>query len=216
MVKTLSDQDLVRLFKKGRYEAFEELLKRHSSKIYNFIFRFFKNQPLSEELEQEVFMKVYQKLDSYKDNMKFSTWIFSIARNLCIDEYRKRKIRKVISLEEHLTKRKFKDGDIFLADIPDPQAIHPENAYLLKEREYWMQRAVERLPLEQREIVELKERENLTFQEIAQVTGESINTVKSRMRYALLNLSKALQSFGVFDSLNIKTQGVYENGVPSV
>ena len=208
MLKLLTDQDLVRLFKNGHPKAFEEILNRYESKIYHFILRFFKNQELAEEMEQDVFMKVYEKLDTYNADMKFSTWIFSITRNLCIDEYRKRKIRKVISLEAHLCKRKeesFREAPKSF-DIHDHKALVPEAEFLLKEREYWVREALDQLSVEQREIIELKERQDLTFQEIAEITGESINTVKSRMRYALLNLAKALKSFGVLDSLKIGTQ----------
>src|SRR3989344_1349634 len=73
-ISPVTDQDLVRLFKNGHPKAFEEILNRYESKIYHFILRFFKNQELAEEMEQDVFMKVYEKLDTYNADMKFSTW----------------------------------------------------------------------------------------------------------------------------------------------
>ena len=106
MLKLLTDQDLVRLFKNGHPKAFEEILNRYESKIYHFILRFFKNQELAEEMEQDVFMKVYEKLDTYNADMKFSTWIFSITRNLCIDEYRKTDAKK--ETEHHQDDRDIK------------------------------------------------------------------------------------------------------------
>ncbi|MBI2609497.1 MAG: sigma-70 family RNA polymerase sigma factor [Deltaproteobacteria bacterium] len=197
MVKELADEMLVNLYKKGSSQAFRVLYLRHQQKVYHFVLRFFNNKEIAEELFQESFLRIFSNIHKYSPALKFTTWMYSIVRNLCIDEYRKKKVRKVISLEDHLKKH-------FTHDLPDTSSKPVDVNLIHKERSYYVKQAIEKLPHDQKEILILRETEDISFQEISEILGESVNTVKSRMRYALVNLRKSLQEMGVFESLIYK------------
>src|SRR5262245_33226542 len=98
MATKLTDEDLMLAFQRGQVRAFEELVKRHEKGVFNFIFRFFGNREVAEEVFQESFLKVHQAADRYYPNGKFTTWLYTIVRNLCVDTFRRRKIRDAVSL----------------------------------------------------------------------------------------------------------------------
>ena len=203
MLQTQSDEVLIGLYQKGRNEALSILFQRHRKGIYNFILRFFGKAEIAEDLFQDAFIKLIKNASRYENRTKFTTWMYTIVRNLCIDEYRKLKIRKVVSLEDEVKLRKQGDGheDKKRQDyIADDKPIADERL-IFEERSYYVTKAAERLPQEQREVLYLREKQDMSFQEIAEITGESVNTVKSRMRYALENIRKELKAMGVFDAL---------------
>ena len=203
MLQTQSDEVLIGLYQKGRNEALSILFQRHRKGIYNFILRFFGKAEIAEDLFQDAFIKLIKNASRYENRTKFTTWMYTIVRNLCIDEYRKLKVRKVVSLEDEVKLRKQGDGheDKKRQDyIADDKPIADERL-IFEERSYYVTKAAERLPQEQREVLYLREKQDMSFQEIAEITGESVNTVKSRMRYALENIRKELKAMGVFDAL---------------
>ena len=203
MLNTQSDEVLIGLYQNGREEAFSILFQRHRKGIYNFILRFFHQGQVAEDLFQEAFLKLVKNASRYENKTKFTTWMYAIVRNLCIDEYRKLKIRKVVSLEEEVKLRKGSDGgedkkrEDYIAD-QKPQAL---DRLVFEERSYYVTKAVEKLSQEQSEVLYLREKQDMSFQEIAEIMGESVNTIKSRMRYALENIRKELKAMGVFDAL---------------
>jgi len=203
VLQTQSDEVLIGLYQKGRNEALSILFQRHRKGIYNFILRFFGKAEIAEDLFQDAFIKLIKNASRYENRTKFTTWMYTIVRNLCIDEYRKLKVRKVVSLEDEVKLRKQGDGheDKKRQDyIADDKPIADERL-IFEERSYYVTKAAERLPQEQREVLYLREKQDMSFQEIAEITGESVNTVKSRMRYALENIRKELKAMGVFDAL---------------
>lgn len=203
MLNSQPDEILIGLYQKGREEAFSVLFQRHRKGVYNFILRFFGQTQLAEDLFQDVFLKLIKNASHYENRTKFTTWMYTIVRNLCIDEYRKLKIRKVVSLEDGVKLRREGNGheDKKRQDyIADDKPIADERL-VFEERSYYVTRAVEKLPQEQREVLYLREKQDMSFQEIAEITSESVNTIKSRMRYALENIRKELKAMGIFNAL---------------
>jgi RNA polymerase sigma-70 factor (ECF subfamily) len=182
-----SDEDLMLAFQKGEVRAFEELVRRHQKGVFNFIYRFFGNREVSEEVFQDAFLKVHQAADRYYPNGKFTTWLYTIVRNLCVDTFRRRKIREAISLDAG------KEEDQKLSDHLSGGEVPPDVLASARQIEEVLDLALKKLNPDQREVFLLREREGLKFEEIAEVTGVSVNTVKSRMRYALDSLRRALK-----------------------
>ncbi len=183
-----SDEELMVAFQGGEAPAFEELLKRHQNGVYNFIYRFLGNRETAEEVFQEAFFKVHQAADRYLPNGKFTTWLYTIVRNLCVDTFRRKKIRVAISLDERRDEGEASLGDKIAADD-----IPADILSSARQIEGALELALAKLNDDQREVFLLREKEGFKFEEIADMTGVSVNTVKSRMRYALEGLRRALK-----------------------
>jgi RNA polymerase sigma-70 factor, ECF subfamily len=188
----VSDETLLRRFTEGDADAFEILVRRFQRPLFNFILRSVRDPDRSEELLQEVFLKVVQRASEFQGTSKVSTWIYTIARNLCIDTSRKMVFRRHRSLDAPTGDDP--DGPTMLDRVAaaTPLADREVIAGDLKER---ITRAVEELPEEQREVFLMREASNMAFKEIAEVVGVPENTVKSRMRYALERLQRALAEY---------------------
>jgi RNA polymerase sigma-70 factor, ECF subfamily len=187
-----SDADLMLAFRGGDARAFEALVQRHQRGIYNFILRSVRDGARAEELLQEVFLRVVRAKDRYERTAKFTTWIYAIARNLCVDESRRARFRDHKSLD---AKQPGKDGDeggTLLSRMPSPDVPTDEaaDAPTLKRR---MAAAIDALPDEQREVFLLRQVSGLSFREIGETLGVPENTIKSRMRYALEKLREHLR-----------------------
>jgi RNA polymerase sigma factor (sigma-70 family) len=182
----VNDQDLVQAYIQGDQSAIEILINRHRSKVYTYILLTIKNQPLAEDLFQETFIKVIQSLRAgkYKDNGRFLSWVIRIAHNLVIDHFRKEKQMNSVSNDDTevdlFNSKKFSDANI--EDLIISSQIKSEIRALIEE-----------LPDDQREVVLLRHYGCLSFKEIADQTGVSINTALGRMRYALINLRKLIK-----------------------
>ena len=185
MAKTLSmtDEQLVKAYAKGDNEAFDTLLKRHQERIFNYILRIIKNEDIANDIFQETFVKAILtiKQGRYTENGKFPAWISRIAHNLIIDYYRQEK-------SENLQSADLDDVDVLnrkelceetIEDVIITDQIREDVKYLIKE-----------LPHLQREVLKMRYYQNLSFKEIAEITGVSINTALGRMRYAILNLRR--------------------------
>lgn len=185
MAKSLSvtDEQLVKAYAQGNNEAFDTLLKRHQDRVYNYILRIIKNEDIANDIFQETFVKAILtiKQGRYTENGKFPAWISRIAHNLIIDYYRQEK-------SENLQSADLDDVDILnrkelceetIEDIIISHQIREDVKYLIKE-----------LPHLQREVLMMRYYQNLSFKEIAELTGVSINTALGRMRYAILNLRR--------------------------
>ena len=190
----LPDEELVRRFNGGDPAAFEVLLQRYRRPLYNFILRYVRDRESAEDLLQDAFLRVIQRSDEFKGESKFTTWLYTIARNLCIDSQRKMSYRRHRSLDAP-TPGKDADGPNLLERIASeqPQADRDAIAKALQDE---IAQAVEALPDEQREVFLMREVQNLAFKEIAAIVGVPENTVKSRMRYALERLQEALAEYG--------------------
>jgi RNA polymerase sigma-70 factor, ECF subfamily len=186
------DEQLMLRYQQGDRTAFATLVRRHQQPLYNFALRQVRVPQVAEDVVQETFVRVVQNAAEFKHEARFTTWVYTITRNLCIDQLRKRALRKHPSLDE--SRGEEGDGPTLGEQTADPRASVEREATgtELKER---IARAVDKLPDEQREVFLMREISNLPFKEIAEITGVPENTVKSRMRYALERLQEALAEY---------------------
>lgn len=188
-----SDEALMLRYRDGEVRAFEVLLTRHRKPVYNFILRFVMDPALAEDLLQETFLRVIKGSESYERQAKFTTWLYTIARNLCVDASRRGKHRKAASLDAPLDADD--DGGATLLDrVSDPKGT-VDRQVIGKQLGERIARAVDQLPAEQREVFVLSEILGLPFKEVAAIVGCPENTAKSRMRYALEKLREALDEY---------------------
>lgn len=188
LVCKTSDQDLVQLFLKGHSSSLDELLQRHKSKIYSFILSKVKNQALAEDIFQDAFFKVITSLKKgkYNEEGKFLPWVMRISHNLVIDHFRKQKRIPIVGKS-----KMFEDFDIF--DVIDNKESTKEQDLIVDEQTQLLKNLIQTLPHNQREVLIMRHYEDLSFKEIAEKTGVSINTALGRMRYALINVRKQME-----------------------
>lgn len=190
-----TDEMLMVRYQRGDREAFAALLRRYKSSIYNFSLRQLRAPSLAEDVTQDVFLRVVQNAGEFKHEARFSTWLYTIARNLCVDQLRKLGHRRHASLDQPAPGAP-EDGAPLVEAIA---ATHPtasvERSAVATQMAASIERALDALPEEQREVFLLREVGNLPFRDIAQMTGVGENTVKSRMRYALDRLQEALAEY---------------------
>lgn len=180
----------------GDRAAFASLVRRHKTPIYNFVLRQVRIAPVAEDITQDVFVRVVQAASEFRHSARFSTWVYTIARNLCIDQLRKAKLRRHPSLDQAGGGDCEEDGPTLgerTADAHPSRSV--DRAAIGGEVGRRIQIAVEELPEDQREVFLLREVGNVPFKDIAQMIGVPENTVKSRMRYALERLQKALSEY---------------------
>lgn len=179
----LTDEQLVAAFANGNNDAFDTLLRRQEARVFNYIYNIVKNKDVADDIFQETFVKAITtiKLGHYTDSGKFSAWITRIAHNLIIDYYRQTKTENTISADQDesdvLNRRDLSDDNI--EDLRVTTQIHTD-----------VKRIMESLPDSQREVLDMRFYRNMSFKEIAEATGVSINTALGRMRYAILNMRR--------------------------
>lgn len=181
--QSMTDEQLVKEYANGNNEAFDILLKRHQDRIYTYILRIIKNEDKANDIFQETFVKAIMtiKQGRYIENGKFPAWISRIARNLIIDYYRQEKSENLQSADltdiDVLNRKELCEATI--EDVIISQQIRDD-----------VKRLINELPPLQREVLNMRYYHNLSFKEIAELTGVSINTALGRMRYALINLRR--------------------------
>ena len=179
------DAALVVAYRKGNEAALEVLVNRYQNKLYGFLFNKVKDRDLADDLFQETFVKVINtlKLGNYAEEGRFAPWLFRIARNLVVDHFRRDgKMPKVRSTDTFDIFTVINNGERSVED-------HLVNDQVLSD----VSSLLEHLPEEQREVVVMRIYQDLSFKEIADLTGVSINTALGRMRYALINLRKLIE-----------------------
>jgi RNA polymerase sigma-70 factor (ECF subfamily) len=189
-----SDEGLMLRYQKGEVRAFEILLSRHRKPVFNFILRYVGEPAQSEDLLQEVFLRVIKGADGYQKQAKFTTWLYTIARNLCVDASRRGKHRRTYSLDVPMDQDAGKDGATLLDVIADKTA-GTDRKVISKELHGRLHAAIGKLSEDQREVFLMREFLDLPFRDIAEVVGCPENTVKSRMRYALEKLRAELVEY---------------------
>lgn len=194
--KMISDEELMLFYQKGNSSAFEELFSRYQKEIYNFICRFLGDVEGASEAFQEVFERVIRSGASYSPKAKFSTWVYTIARNYCIDLFRKKKLRRVVSLDEP---GYLDDDGLTLGDRLSDKGPLPDEEISAMDLGQKLVFALNHINPDQREVFLLRERQGLQFEEISKIIGVSLNTVKSRMRYALKALQGEFKKMGITD-----------------
>lgn len=185
-----SDEALLGRFNDGDAAAFEVLLERYRRPIYNFLLRSTRDPVSAQDLLQDVFLRVVQSSGNFQRQSKFSTWLYTIARNLSVDASRKRALRRHPSLDGNP-----REGGPTLGDRAPNPGPAPDRRLLSKDAGERIAAAVEALPQEQREVFLMRQLQHLPFRDIAEVVGVPENTVKSRMRYALERLQAALAEY---------------------
>jgi RNA polymerase sigma-70 factor (ECF subfamily) len=189
----LTDEVLMARYQRGDRTAFTMLVRRHQTPLYNFALRQLRIQSAAEDVVQEVFVRVVQNAADFKHEARFTTWLYTITRNLCIDQIRKRALRKHASLDES---KQGEEGDgPTLGEQTADHRASVEREATGTELKVRIAKAVDLLPDDQREVFLMREIANLPFKEIAEITGVPENTVKSRMRYALERLQEALSEY---------------------
>jgi RNA polymerase sigma-70 factor (ECF subfamily) len=182
-----TDEELVEAFRRGDLSAFDGLVARWERKIRGAVHRILGNEEEARDVCQEAFLKAYRALDSFKSEARFSSWLYQIALNLSRDRLRRRRSRPVVSLDE-------------MEEAGAAFATHRPSAHDLVEAgdlARAVAAAVAALPEEQREVIVLKEYQELTFAEIAEVLGLPPSTVKTRLYRGLSQLRVALERQGV-------------------
>ena len=183
-LKKLADEELMIRYGKGDAKSFEILLTRHERGIYNFIYRSTGSAERAEELAQDTFMRVIRTANKYQKKAKFTTWLYTIARNICIDEGRKQSRRHTVSLDASVGDSD-EEGRSYVDNVMDTQAESGSGRMVRDEFLARLKEGLAELPEEQREVFILRHYDGLKFREIAEMAGVSENTIKSRMRYAL-------------------------------
>ena len=186
-----SDETLMESFREGEAEAFTILVGRHQRGLFNFLLRSVRNRARAEELLQEIFLRVVRSKNRYERSAKFTTWIYTIARNLTVDESRRAKFRRHASLDAPRRGRDGEAGSDLLSRTAAEQVSVDEAAEAPRIRER-VSAAIDALPDEQRQVFLMRQVSGLSFREIGEVVGAPENTVKSRMRYALEKLRQEL------------------------
>jgi RNA polymerase sigma factor (sigma-70 family) len=181
----LSDQDLVHLFRNGHDNAIAEIIRRYQNNVYTAIYLMVKDKYIAEDLFQDTFLKVVNNIrkDKYAEQGKFLPWALRIAHNLCIDYFRKAKQQVKVTLA---------DGTDFCDFLPLLEE-HAEQKMIRRQSEQKVHQIIDCLPEEQREVVVMRIYGEMSFKEISDITGVSINTALGRMRYALINLRRMIQ-----------------------
>ncbi|MET0343157.1 MAG: RNA polymerase sigma factor [Polyangiales bacterium] len=187
----LSSEALMAAYQCGDVDAFAALVTRHEKPLWNFLRRLVGDAATAEDLLQETFVRVVQHAPSYTPSARFSTWLYTIARNLCVDQARKRVHRRALSLDAAPGDRDSDAPGPLEAALAGP-AIGGEQAALDRELGARLDHAIAALPAPQREVFVMREVLELPFAEIALAVGASEATVKSRMRYALERLRETL------------------------
>jgi RNA polymerase sigma-70 factor (ECF subfamily) len=185
-IQSISDQELVSQYINGHEPSLEELIRRYKSKIYTSIYLLVKDSYLAEDIFQDTFIKVINTLKAgrYNEEGKFLPWVIRIAHNLVIDHFRKIKRAPVVTTGEGF--------DIFeVIEFNDESAEEK----IIREQTYQdLRKFIHHLPSEQKEVLIMRHYGDLSFKEISDITGVSINTALGRMRYALNNLRKMMLS----------------------
>lgn len=194
-----TDESLMSAYQAGDAAAFGELLARHERPLWVFLRRFVGDAATAEDLLQEVFLRVVRAAGEWKGEARFSTWLYTIARNLCTDQARRAVHRRAQSLDAPAGSPSAEEsGPILMDRVVARRSVgrgQPEDAAMDGELRAELDRAVDALPDEQREVFLMREVMDLPFAEIARAVGATEPTVKSRMRYALEKLRTALEPF---------------------
>lgn len=192
------DAELMGRFKRGDAKAFEQLLARHKRGIYNFCLKMLGERTQAEDAMQEIFLRLLRSAKDWERQAKLTTWLYTIARNYCIDALRKASYRKTASLDHSLKEGEGgSEGTPLGERVADEESISPDRGAESARMRTLLAQAIAALPPEQREVFVMREHAGMPFKEIAGVVGVPENTVKSRMRYALEHLRTSLKKSGV-------------------
>ena len=181
----LTDEELALEYMEGNNRAFDILLNRTQTGIFSYIVFIVRNREVADDIFQDTFLKAIQKLQmrKYSPTGKFNAWMIRIAHNAIMDYYRRQKAKHLIDAE---------GDDLLIAQMSDKQILETSREDLLTNAQVMddVRNMIDYLPEVQSEIVKMRYYQNLSFKEISEITGASINTCLGRMRYALINMRR--------------------------
>jgi RNA polymerase sigma-70 factor (ECF subfamily) len=173
-----SDEELMQLISKGNAKAFDELYKRYGQKVFSYFFRMlWKNKELAEDCTQELFVKLFNNAAGFDSNKQFSTWMYSMASNMCKNEYRQHEMKS--------TKLKW---------VKEATSISPANPDMKRFKEA-VHSSVQDLPEEKKQLYILRFQENLSVPQIAEIMNMAEGTIKSRLFYLMKEMKEKLNHF---------------------
>lgn len=175
-----SDEQLVEEYLKGDEESFDFLIRKYLKPVYGFVYQYAGNVSDAEDIAQETFVRVWKNIKKFDINKKFKTWVFTIAKNAAVDFLRKKKPMLFTELETE-------DGGNIIDVIPDPAHL-PSEIFDRDDLACMLEKAIDKIPLKYREVMILYYKEQLNFREIAEVSGEPLDTIKSRHRRGIIRL----------------------------
>lgn len=184
-----TDAVLVSAYMKGDESALSELIVRHKQRIYSFIYSKVFDRDVSEDIFQDTFIKVIRTLKkgNYNEEGKFLPWVMRIAHNLVIDHFRKN--NRMPKFEN--------SGDFNIFSVLSDSSLNAEKSMIKGQVENDVRRLIEELPIDQKEVLMMRIYRDMSFKEISEQTGVSINTALGRMRYALINLRKVIEKHNI-------------------
>lgn len=190
----LDDSMLVRSYIEGSDKALDVLVERHQQKVFSFIMMKVKNQDVANDIFQDAFIKVIKTLRTgkYNEEGKFLPWLMRIAHNLTIDYFRKNKRMGFVASTD----------DFNVVDVLPEESLNAERVMVKGQIEDDLRRLIDELPEEQKEVLMMRHYGDMSFKDIAEQTGVSINTALGRMRYALINLRKMIVEYDLSLTIN--------------
>jgi len=183
------DSTLITNYLNGNEKSFEILIKRHKQRVYNFIYSKILDRDISEDIFQDTFIKVINTLKrgKYNEEGKFLPWVMRISHNLVIDHFRKSNRMPT-----------FKNTDEFdIFSVLGDGELNAEKQLIKEQILFDIRRLVEELPNDQKEVLVMRMYKDMSFKEISECTGVSINTALGRMRYSLINMRKLIEKYNV-------------------
>jgi RNA polymerase sigma factor (sigma-70 family) len=182
-MRTLLENQLILKCKNGDKIAFGKLIGSYKNQLFTYLFRFCGNKELAEDLLQDTLTKTWKAIPRYEEKNKFSSWLFSIAHNIALDSYRKRKVREIVSTFD---------------ELPDTsQFVNQQTEIEAEELKQIIMKSLNQLSEKQKNVFLLRQHSGMSFKEIAKVTNQPLNTVLSHMNYATKKLRKILSDKNV-------------------
>ena len=193
----MSDEDLMKLCQQGDEGAFEVLFQRYESPALSFIHRLIGDQSRTEALGQEAFLRIFKDAKSYQYPRSFTTWFYTIVRNLCKNELRWRSRHPTVSIEENIdhSERSGSDHSARIADFLKSESTDPLDRMVSREMNQKLEMALKALPDLEREILILNRFQRLKYREISEIVGVPISTVRARIYSALECLRKSIKDY---------------------
>jgi RNA polymerase sigma-70 factor (ECF subfamily) len=185
-----TNEDLMGRVKLGNKHAYEVLIRRHQQSVLNFIFRFMGNRTDAEDLTQEVFLRIWKAAGTYKSEAKFTTWLYRIATNLCINKQRAIRIRRLFAKSHSQEQRRGSKDSFIIGE--GAEHLTPEDHLIDSEQSVQLLNALNELPTSQRLTIVLKIYDEMSYQEIAQIMDRTVAAVDSLLIRAKKNLRKKL------------------------
>ena len=183
------DENLLIAYRKGDESAFNLIIEKYGSQLYNFILKLLGNPDSADDIFQETFVRVLRNIDRYKPSAKLLTWLIQIAKNLCYDYFKKESIRAHHSLSNENSNDEYSLASI----IEDPNQLSPQDMLISTEDQILVREAIEQLSIKKKEVILLRIYEGLPYRDIAEITGDPEGTLKYRVYEAVREIAAYIE-----------------------